>query len=139
MLSFNGTTVKTVKYTGKDINGKVVTGKNLTDIVYNGTHVWCTPPSIGTTYTITRYIISSSSYTYKLHFKIVNNSTKRVTYTCRIGPKTVTVTIDAGDYENATIDYGRKDPGTSAIVATINYLGDSVRATVAYGRTDTLM
>lgn len=112
---------------------------SVKDIVTSsGTHVWCTPPSVGTTYTITRYGHSSSDYTYKLSFKIVNNSTKSVTYTCKIGIKTATVTVAAGDYENPTFDFGSTNPGTSGIIATIQYLGDSVSARVAYGTTNTL-
>ena len=100
--------------------------------------MWCTPPGIGSTYTIVRYGSSSSSYTYKLHFKIVNNSTKRVTYTCKIGTRTATVTIDAGDYENPTFDYGSTYPGTSGIIAHIQYLGESDRVNILYGTTNTL-
>lgn len=136
MLSFNSTTVKAVKFTGKDTSGTQVTNKSLTDVICNGTHIWCTPPSIGTSYDILKMGTSGSGYTYAIQFRLVNNSTRSVSYKNQVGvDRSTTTSLTAGQDTLISINFGSTVPLTNKYTVSITYLGETVSAALLYNTT----
>lgn len=111
----------------KVVNGSTTT--TLKDLMVGSTHVWCVPPSLGTTYYVYKDdSLGINKIEYSIGFKVVNNSAKSVAYAVKVNGKSGSSTIAGGSSKSITIDFGRVDPGLGSQLFTVSWLGQSATA-----------
>ena len=111
----------------KVVNGSTTT--TLKDLMVGSTHVWCVPPSLGTTYTVYKDDSGGANKSqYSIEFKVVNESAKSVTYTVKVGGCSGSSSIAGGSSKFITIEFGLKDPGLGSKTFIVSWLGQSVPA-----------